>query len=187
VIIITTIGRSGSSALMKWCQAIGYSTGKMYWHPLYKAGMENPQAVRINGKFRARALKKESLEDGRIYKELGNLRASIVKDPQFLVHTEIIEHWVKVKGKIKVVYLNRDFQEIVDSLKRVPEMNSPVFRNHVDLMKQREDDFLNRCKKLNIPFKVWTYPFKDKHDEIFNFIGKGSKEESYQHWNKLIT
>lgn len=189
MIIVTTPGRSGSSLLMAYFKKLNLNIGNLRWLHFFNAGMELPAAIRINGLFRKKIINNKSLKDKEIYNDIKVLNYDVIKDPQFLIHPEIIEHWWAVRKDIKVIYLTRKPQDIVNSLRRHPTMNSPVYRNHTDLIEQHEEDFLSRLDKLKIPYKKFVFPdFVDQIDNINKCLKEFGikKKTSAKIWKRIV-
>ncbi len=167
MIIVTTPGRSGSSLLMAYFKKLGINIGDLRWLHFFQAGMELPAAVRINALFRKKIINNQKLRDKELYNDIAAINYEVIKDPQFVLHPEIIEHWWAVRKDIKIIYLTRKPEQIVNSLKRHSSMNSPVYRNHADLIVAHENDFLARLDKLKIPYKKFVFPdFTDQIKDI---------------------
>ncbi len=192
MIIITTVGRAGSSMLARYCQELGLDIGSTNYVPYYKAGYECQQVAQINNMLRRKDLMGESLKDKDVRKRIKGLSNDVAKDPQFLVHPVFIEQWWFARKDIKVIYLWRTAKDIVSSQRQVPKMNSPVFRNHADLIVKHGKEFVDIMKKNKIPHKVFRFPnFLDKFDDIYNtivkFHGKKiDKKKAKAIWEKLI-
>lgn len=189
MIIVTTPGRSGSSLLMAYFKRLNLTIGTLRWLHFFNAGMELSEVLRINGLFRKKIINNESLKDKEIYDDIRVLNFEAIKDPQFLIHPEIIEHWWAARKDIKVIYLTRKPQEIVNSLRRHPTMNSPVYRNHADLIEQHEEDFLSRLDKLKIPYKKFVFPdFVDHIDDINKCLKEFGikKQTSAKVWKGMV-
>lgn len=180
MIIVTTVGRSGSSALMEYLKQVS-NAGDLVWNKYYEAGNENPLTVRINSEFRKRALERQPLRDFKLYTEIENFNLEVIKDPQFLVIPEIIEHWWYVRKDIKVILLEREPEKIVSSLKRKPIMNSPVFRNHTDMIISHMARFKKILTVNDIPYATFTFPdFIDQYEQVSEKLSEwGIKNNPY--------
>lgn len=179
MIIVTGIGRSGTSVLMDYAKAIRSNVGDISWVHKYEAGNEHPKVSNINAGFRAMWLKgmtgKEKAERLEVLKEsIRNLETQseleVIKDPQFVGMPEILTYWHKaLKEKIRIIYCHRDFEDIVESQRRIPEMTAPVYRNHPDLIAAKVTEFRDEVERLKIPMTTISFP-DDYHD--FNAIEK---------------
>lgn len=150
--IITGIGRSGTSAIAKYCQEIGLNIGESKWIEEYKAGFEDKETIQINDH-----LKTIGFEE-RIIRRMKDLDRDVVKDPRFVGNTKYIEYWWMVRKDIRVIYLRRDAREIVKSQRSKPEMTCPTYRCFEDLIIEKEYNFLKKLVNLNIPHTIWDYP-----------------------------
>ena len=190
MIIITSVGRAGTSFLAEYCKQVGLNIGQVNWVEEYRAGNECKDTVRINNILKNRILKKEKLLDEMILNQIKELKNDIVKDPQFLIYPQIINVWLKARIDLKVIFLTREHQQIVDSLRKVPTMNSPVFRNHTDLILEHEIDFKKTCNSLDLELIEFKYPdflssFKEVNLVLESFSNKELKNEKL--WNRLVS
>jgi len=193
MIIIATVGRTGSSVLLEYLSKIGLGAGDVKWIKKFDAGMENPRVSNINHKFRKKLLHGGTLRSQEIQRQIMSLGFDVIKDPQFLVHPDIIKYWIKVRTDIQVIFLTRDSHQVVSSMRRHPEMNTPAFRCFPEKIRDHEDRFLkilNRFKikyiKLSFPdflsqkkliddtVKRWGYIIKPT-DEIWDMVIKPEK------------
>ena len=165
MLIITSVGRCGSSVLTSYFKALGLDIGRVRWIKHLDAGMECQRTVNINNILLRDGLNKSVITK---IKELPN---DICKDPQFLISPELIRAWLTCRNDIEILFLRRDPKKIVESLKRHPMMNSPVYRNHTDLIIQHEQAFLDTIKDLKLPIsQMWFPEFIDQFEDIYQFI-----------------
>lgn len=197
MIIITGVGRTGTSILTRFCKEIGLDVGSDIWLDKFDAGLENNKTVRINNIFRRKLLTNISARDFGAYQEIEDLSLDVVKDPQFLVHSELIKHWFYVRKDISIIFLYRKPEDVVKSLKRVPEMNSPVFRSHIELIQQKEEEFLlvingKKIKHSKFEFPMFLEQFDAVYDIIYEFCNQKQKrkiedrEQANVIWNKIV-
>lgn len=158
LLIITGIGRCGTSFLTKFFKECGLDVGSDVWFDTFNAGLENADTLRINSALIRGLVKKETVNHYRVWADIFDITCDVVKDPQFLVHPEIIKHWWKVRKDIKIIFLYRNSEEIAESQKKVPEWTCPVYRCFPEMMDKKNDDFLRMVEKLEIPIKKYKYP-----------------------------
>lgn len=187
MLIITTVGRSGSSFLARYCEAIGLDVGSTRWIDDLDAGYEDKITVQING-----IIRRDKRASTATLKRIAAIETKVVKDPQFLIHEDYIRQWWKARQDISVILLVRQPEHIVESLRRHPAMNSPVFRNHVDMITECQIKFIKKLDHLGIPFTVFEYPyFLDRFDKMYKALKqyciiRNSKSFCKQEWEKLV-
>lgn len=188
MIVITGTGRCGTSVLMEFCRRSRLKVGEMIWHKGLDAGNENRHVSRINDIFRRAYLAGAKPDKELVYQRIKDLKFDVVKDPQFLVYPDILKHWFFARNDIKVIWLKRDPQAIVDSLKRHPDMNSPVFRNHVDLIVKHEEMFEKKLNQYKIPYRSFLFPdFIDDYKGIAATFRKFKKRPGSQRiWDEVM-
>lgn len=168
MLIITTIGRTGSSLLAEWCRRMDLNIGNVSWMPDRDAGNEDTDTLEIN---------KLIMKGKDLTKRIRYLDRDVVKDPQFVADCTIIRQWKAAReDALKIIYLKRDFQAIAQSQKRHPEMTGPSFRCFPDLMAVKEREFLRECEKLEIPVTILVFPFfLDAFQEVYHAVQGGIK------------
>ncbi len=170
MILVTGVGRCGTSALMQYFINIGLRTGKMSWHKRYDAGNENPEVLNINNKFRKRFMNGLPMKNAKLYEMAKQVDYDVVKDPQFLTFPSLINHWAEARDDIRIIYCTRKPEHIVESLRRIPEMTSPVYRSHADLIVQKQNNFLARLDKLELPYTTIEFPHFMHFPEVINWV-----------------
>lgn len=175
MIVIATVGRSGSSFLAKWFKECGFDIGSDTWFEPFKAGYENKQTLDINQRLIRKHIKGERVNEYYIWGDIHDLKLDVIKDPQFLISPVIIKNWWKVRKDIKVVFLYRKPEEIVESCKKLPEWTGPVYRCFPELIEEKQEAFLDQLDKSNIPYERFKYP---------SFLGQYYQmEEVLKSWN----
>lgn len=171
MIIVTTPGRSGSSIFVEYCRLLGIDTGNTKWIKRYDAGGEEAQVSQINATFRRDMINGVKEVNNHLLARIQALGFELIKDPQFLIHPKIIYYWWAARKDIKIIHITREASDIVASLKRHPDMNSPVFRNHEDLIVKKEDEFFGIVEELGIPLKKIKFPdYIDSLDEVSKIL-----------------
>ena len=165
--IITGIGRCGTSFLTKYCKEIGLNIGEAKWIEKYDAGLEDRETIVIN---------EHILKNGydstakKLFSKLP--KRDIIKDPRFLYDANTIKYWLNHFPDLEVIYLTRNYSEIVASQKRKPSMTTPAFRCFEDEIEIKEKAFLSVLSDLNIQTYIFTYPnFLNEAEAIKNVLG----------------
>jgi len=173
MIIITGIGRSGTSALAQYAKACGKDIGETTWNEEADAGLEDHETLVINNLIRK----------GRDYgNRIQEVKADVVKDPQFVSDPKIIKAWWDARKDLTVLYCHRNYYDIASSQKRKGDMYGPAYRCFPDLMEKKEDDFISTCYEIGIDLHVLSYPYGDLSFEFAEEYLGGNREL----WDKTI-
>lgn len=179
MVIITGLGRCGTSILTKYLKEIGYGIGKnVNWYPKIRAGYELSSFYPIVDdlyQYYCRKGKKINLNDkinwnywqGKSYREALKLvdkdhrqgQVDIVKDPRITWHPDIIEAIWEARKDIKLIICHRDMKAIHESRLNLPEQfHDPKPRIEVSDYQVDFAEFYTRVLKLDIPHKVLFFP-----------------------------
>lgn len=166
MLIITGLGRCGSSVMTKMVQSLGYGVGNMLsYDNSLRAGMELAPAYAINRDLyddfisRGREINLDEKIDtpywGKISYRDRILRidkddvpdrpqglVEVIKDPRFTWHPEIIKSWWNVRKDICVLYLMRDPDEVIASRKFVMDGNNGWDNFYDPKREERLDEFV---------------------------------------------
>lgn len=188
MVIITGVGRCGTSLLARFCNELGLMDSFGIWYNSVNAGGESAEAISINQRLIKAKLNNIFVLSSQIRRDVNNIKGKVIKDPRFLIDPDIINKWYLVNSNIKVIYLYRDFEKIVESSKKAPMLNSPNYRNHVDLIEQHHNKFLKNIEK--IPHKVFKFPdYIDNPNEVYKTISEftGTYNRNWiQIWNRIV-
>lgn len=177
MILVCTIGRSGSSFLMKFLSECEVDIGTDQWFDTFNAGLEHRDVCSINAELISHLIKGKNINHYRVWADIYDLKLPVYKDPQFLMHPMIIKNWWTVRQDIKIVYLYRNHEAIAESQKKIPAWTCPVYRCFPEMMAKQEKDFLRQVNLLNIPIEVFKFP---------NFLGDPKKViEKLRYWAHL--
>lgn len=108
MIIITGLGRCGTSLLAKYLTTLGKVTGGR-WVDKYNAGYEDPKFVSINERIiRGEIVPKEDFEYTR----------EAVKDPRLTYFgAKALKRWLSERNDLKVILMTRKLQDSYNSRK----------------------------------------------------------------------
>ena len=190
MIIVTGIGRSGTSMMIKWLASLGLDIGSDTWFDRVNAGLENEETIRINEKLITRYVKGAKINHWTIWGRILDLPHDAVKDPRFLTDQHIIKEWNKARADIHVIYMDRKAEHIATSMRRYPEWNTPVYRLFPEMANKKREEFLTMCAKINVPIKVFRYPDvlnngEDVIEQLWEWLEKFNEGKIYPH--QLIT
>jgi len=212
LVIITGLGRCGTSILMKYLKEVGFNIGKnVNWHDEVRAGYELSTFYTIVDDLYHRYCKfgePINLEDeclgtywkGKSYKEAFSLidnddrqgKVDVVKDPRITWHPDIIEAIWGIRKDIKLIICHRDIESIYKSRKSLPiQYDDPKPRK--SLMEYQVDfaEFYTRVLKLGIPYELMFFPdFLKDFEYLFFSLAKVELihvyNKGYEVWEKLI-
>ncbi len=211
MVIITGLGRCGTSILAKYLKEVGFGLGQVvHWHDEARAGMELSTFYSITDWLYCKYLKegKPINIDGKMpgnywtgtYREALNEvdkderqgKVEVVKDPRITWHPDIIESIYEARSDIKLLICHRDIEAIYNSRNHsLPERyNDPKPRK---LLSEYQIDFANfytRVLKLGIPYRMMFFPnflknFEEMHNTLSDFLPHDF-DKGKEVWNKII-
>jgi hypothetical protein len=197
MVIITGLGRCGTSILTKYLKEVGFGIGKnVNWHGNVRAGYELSTFYTLVHDLYHRFCKVNKPIDldiecwgdywkGYTYREALNKvdkderqgKVDLVKDPRITWHPDIIESIWKVRKDIKLIICHRKIESIYNSRKSLPiQYDDPKPRHKLEEYKQDFADFTTKVLELGIPHIFLYFPnfLKDTGDtfmKLNNFIG----------------
>jgi len=158
MVVVTGLGRSGTSLMIEYVAKLGLSTNHGMWYEKFRAGNEDKNAVEINASFLKHYHQERPLHHVNFHADkIKALEQQVVKDPQFVAIPDIIEHWWNARKDIQIIYCWRKHEEIEKSQLAVPTMKSPVYRCFTRMMIPIEAAFMLRIRELNIPHIMVDY------------------------------
>jgi len=157
MIIVTGVGRSGTSLMITYLKALGLKVNFGNWYKKFCAGNEDPNSVFVNSALiRSRNigfdLGKKQIKF--LMKKISKMKQDAIKDPLFVADTKLINFWSKCRDDLHVIYMRRNPKEIVKSQKRAMDMNTPAYRCFSDLIIRKEKSFFRTVKLLKIPIQI---------------------------------
>lgn len=215
MVIITGLGRCGTSILTKYLGEIGFGLGQnVSWNKDIRAGMELSTAYTINHDFYHRYLKegKEiNLDDeawgdywkGFTYRDVINAidkdtrqgHVDIIKDPRITWHPDIIKTWYEVRQDIKIIICHRNINDIMKSRLSLPKaFNDPKPRKKIEDYQIDFSEFYTRVLEIGIDHKILFFPnFLGEFGVVWNILQNmfnnpllDKFEKGKNIWNELI-
>lgn len=125
LLIITSLGRAGTSLVAKFCKGLGYDPGGE-WSDITDAGMEDYEFVQVHDRIRLATnfparYSIPTIEQIKAMIVSIDSQHKVIKDPR-LVDTRMFEYWkMFCPSGVKVLLLHRDF---IDS--RVSRANKGI-------------------------------------------------------------
>jgi len=174
MILVTGLGRCGTSVLMKYLKEVKFCIGFNYrWYNIIRAGYELREATGINVSLWQKNSKPINLDDNildsrgrafeKTYREAINQVdddgfIEVIKDPRLTWHPDIIETWWAARQDIKLIICHRDIESVMKSRNALPrEFADPKGRT---LLQYKEDfaDFFTKVLQLGIPYEILFFP-----------------------------
>jgi hypothetical protein len=210
MIIITGLGRCGTSILTKYLGEVGFGLGKnISWNSEMRAGLELSTAYLINRELwvnYCKSNKKINLNDKcrhgywncsykeaieKVDKDERQGKVDIFKDPRLTWNPELIESWWCVRKDIKLIICHRDIEQIYKSRKSMEPHQDDPKRTEINEYKIDFADFFTEVLKLDIPYILLFYPkFLENFDSTWEELCKIGLTHDYNNgkniWNKII-
>jgi hypothetical protein len=179
MIVITGLGRCGTSILTKYLNEVGFGLGKnINWHDNVRAGYELSTFYTLTHDLYQRFCKVGKPIDlntecwgdywkGLTYgealvqvdKDERQIPVDVVKDPRITWHPDLIKAIWNVRKDIKLIICHRDIQSVYNSRKSLPvQYDDPKPRKVLEEYKQDFADFVTMVLKLHIPHKFLFFP-----------------------------
>jgi len=213
MLIITGLGRCGTSVVAWFLQKIGYDLGNLPFDPhtnKIRAGMEFAPAYSINTIMYPHT---EDIKDpldmnkmteynynGKKYHQtikerILALDKNVIKDPRFTWHPRLIEEWYKLRSDLTLLLLHRNIEDILKSRKRLGEemggYTDPKRADQILLYKTDFADFYTKMLEIKIPHRVLFFPdFLTDYETVYEalcYLGYGfNKEKGHKVWEETI-
>jgi hypothetical protein len=180
MVIITGLGRCGTSILTKYFKELGFGLGRnVHWHEQVRAGYELSTFYSLVDDLYQRYCKKGlpiNLDDkclgdywkGNTYRKAFDKvdkddrqgYIDLVKDPRITWHPDIIEALWEVRRDIKLIICHRKVELIYNSRKSLPiQYDDPKPRKELNEYKIDFCDFYTKVLELNIPHEIIMFPY----------------------------
>lgn len=180
MLIITGLGRCGTSFLARFCDNMGFKVGGR-WMGKVNAGYEDLQVQRINHDMHMVIRKSKPMQKSVIMKKMGKINNQVAKDPGFMkiggIHNEMIRTWWDVRKDIKFLILSRNIYQIESSYvhgwgpKILIKNNG---HNRAETLFRANEGFYDIIEELNIPYNdELEFPdFLDKYKKVSQILHK---------------
>lgn len=213
MILITGLGRCGTSILTKYLKEVGIGIGvNVNWHENVRAGYELTTFYTLTHDLYHRFCKvKEPIDldvecwgdywEGRTYRQAlqevdkderqGDVQ--IVKDPRVTWHPDIIEAIHEARdGDIRLIICHRKIENVMRSRKSLPEnYDDPKPRKVLDEYKIDFADFYTKVLELNIEhinvfFPNFLLDFPKTYWQLTNIGLPHNFQKGYEIWGNII-
>jgi len=216
MVIVTGLGRCGTSLVMKLFEQLGYNLGyNISWIDEINAGLELSPLHRINSEMYFYYILQGKEIDldasvtfkywkGKTYREViqtfdkdpvqGDF-IYFIKDPRLTWDKKMIRAWWECRKDLKFLFLHRDIDYIIKSRKSLPSRfeDPKAERKNPDCYKIDFYESITEILSLNIPYQLIFYPnFCYKPEILFNALEnlcnnfKLEKEEIIVCWNEIF-
>lgn len=213
MVIITGLGRCGTSILIKYLKEVGILIGKqVYWHDEVRAGYELAPFYSLVHDLYHRFCKVDKPIDldveclgdywkGRTYRQAFREfdrderqgKIQVVKDPRITWHPDIIQAIYEARGKnFNLIICHRRIEDIMGSRKSLPEQyDDPKPRKYLIDYQIDFAEFYTRVLELEINYTVMFFPnFLKKFNTMYRkLIEIGLSHDfniGYKVWGNLI-
>lgn len=215
MIIITGLGRCGTSIITKYLQKVGFGCGQnINWHDEARAGMELSTAYSINRemwnnyckagkpidldfdyrgpywkcKYRE-AIFNVDKDEKQINKD--GKGVEVIKDPRFTWSPDLIEAWWTVRQDIKLIICHRDIKSVMGSRKALPPQYDDPKRIELSEYKIDFADFYTKVLELEIPYVTLFYPkfirdFASTHATLKKIGLRHDFDKGKEIWDNLM-
>ena len=165
MIVITGLGRTGTSFLAKWCKESGVDPGGV-WNNNVDAGMEDSRVVTINEKI----IWDNQPKVDNYKKSILLINKPVIKDPRFSVGGKVLSIWWKIRQDLKFIVLHRKPENVVKSRLRHSKGFIEKYRGtDVTIYKTHFADFVTTLLKFDIPYKMFYFPtFLNRFESLYN-------------------
>lgn len=189
MLIVTGLGRCGTSAIMKFLIAMGMKDGETSFHGEVRAGYEFAQAWTINRDLYTEQYVKNNQVIGHFKEKIQALKVEVVKDPRFTWHPDLIKIWAETIP-IKVLVCHRDPEEVIRSRRLAEQAAQYDFsdpKRKADLSQFQIDfcDFITSLLKNKIQFELIYFPhFVEDFDGTYQALKRLGCEFDYEEAKK---
>jgi len=200
MLMITGLGRCGTTMLAQFMDRMGFDVAKGAWYKEMKAGWESPQvwgttlAIKSHIDYKTgevdvdQTIKKYGIT---LREFINQVESDVVKDPRVLIHPSLIRGWWNAKKDIKLLICHRRFEEIWESTRERARSMSPESRLTLEDLKLDFADFFTEVISLGIPWRILLFPrFLQNYDEVHAALGdlgyRFDKEDGRKEWRELV-
>ena len=181
MLIITGVGRCGTSLMAKFFQEMGYDLGRVVWEDKINAGMENKNVVYTNREIYTSYSHYGSIGQCLLRHKsyILNCAIPVVKDPRF-TWPGVMETWCKLRSDLKVLIMFRDFKQVIASRKAMGSLSNDTIDKREYTLKRLYTDFaqfFNVILVYKVPYKLLVFPdvLNQPNDIVQSVIDLGVK------------
>lgn len=212
MIIVTGLGRCGTSILMKYMSQVGIGVGKnVNWHTSVRAGLELSTAYTLThdlyelflkhgkpvdldrpalGDYWSPLTYREAIEE--VDKDERQGEVQVFKDPRLTWHPDLIRAWWSVRQDFKLIICHRKPEDVYKSRKGLPPQYDDPKRRELIEYKVDFEEFFTTVLELGIPYRTLFFPnflfnFGEVFDLLYYFCDlRHDFEKGLKIWNEII-
>jgi len=191
MLIITGLGRCGTSVMTLFLKNMGYNVGRCGWYEEARAGMEDWYTVYINNAIFTH-VRAGNFDIEQFGKSIKKIQADVIKDPRFTWCPENIRTWWHFRKDFKLLILHRRIEHCLKSRQElIADYHDPKRGNNLTEFKTDFADFLTEALLLHIPYKIIIYPeFLTEYEKVYDALQEldilFDKEKGIKVWNETI-
>jgi hypothetical protein len=210
MVIITGLGRCGTSILTKYLQEVGIGLGKnVSWHKEARAGLELSPAYSITDWMYDQFIKKGNpinIHDpipgdywqGSYAEAMYNVdkderqgKVEVFKDPRITWHRDLIRAWYLARRDIKLIICHRKPEDVYASRKALPPKYDDPKRRELIEYKIDFEEFFTTVLEIGIPYRTLYFPnFLFNYTEVFKVLEdvglSHDSREGKKVWDRII-
>jgi hypothetical protein len=210
VIIVTGLGRCGTSFLMKYLRAMGFGLGNaINWSEPMRAGLELSSSFSINREMYIHYIHagkpidldytyrhtywdcsyREAIQQ--VDTDPRQVPVDVIKDPRFTWHPDILKAWWESRQDFKLIICHRKIEDIYKSRKAMKPHQDDPKRDELHEYKEDFADFITTVLELKIPHEFIFFPdFLYEFEKVWGVLDRmGLKHNFFKGkaiWESLI-
>ena len=190
MLVITGMGRSGTSVLATFCKRLGFDPGGDYVEGI-NAGMEDPEVVAINEEI-LRPSRGDAVIADRFLERIRRLRRKVIKDPRFiLAGGPALQAWWQQRQDLRILLAIRDPREVIRSRQAHPHWFGPIADAGAQELQEEVTATLWRMASQDMPFRCLRFPdFLKQPERVLDSLRFGglsfSEARAKDQWQRLI-
>jgi len=210
MLIISGLGRTGTSLCALLLQEYGYKLGPVHWYDKVNAGMEWGAAYNLTEYMWDEFLKLDKnvnldeMAPGKFWKDktyreainsidkLENFdKIDLIKDPRITWHPKLITLWYEARSDLKLLICHRKPEHILKSRQKSLRDPKSARMGDVNIYKIDFCDFFTEVLRIGIPYEIIYFPkFLNEFDDLFrklNNLGYCQDKKKFKDiFNKIV-
>jgi hypothetical protein len=190
MLVITGMGRSGTSVLAGFCRQLGFDPGGGF-HEGINAGLEDAEVVSINEHLMRHG--RENLPVGEpLLERIRRFDRALVKDPRFVIGSgAVLAAWWRERHDLRILLTVRDSDDAVRSRQAHPHWFGDIPDDHARALRNDVTGTLWLMASLDIPFRCLRFPdFLRQPERVFEALRFGGlsfpEAPARRMWQRLI-
>ncbi len=205
MIIITGLGRCGTSILTKYLGMVGFALGRnVNWNKEARAGMELSTAYSITDNMHHYFLKNDEPIDLNskchgdywdmtygeailnVDKDERQGKVDVFKDPRITWHPDLLKAWWSVRQDFQLIICHRKPEDVYKSRKALsPRYDDPKRRELIEY-KIDFEEFFTTVLELGIQYKTLYFPnFLFNYNMVWNTLDSMGLRHNYDKGKKV--